>query len=103
MLRNKELQQLHVNTAQAKGGTFFGVKKACIFTERLAHFYVTSGYPPDVVHDLFEGIVPVELVKEKMEKTFAYRRHEVIEEKPFIAEFKRRWPALFSEHEVSHN
>ncbi|XP_030258227.1 uncharacterized protein LOC115572365 [Sparus aurata] len=35
-----------------------------------------------------------------MEKTFAYRRHEVIEEKPFIAEFKRRWPALFSEHEV---
>lgn len=44
-----------------------------------------------------------QVVKEKMEKTFAYRRHEVIEEKPFIAEFKRRWPALFSEHEVSHN
>ncbi|XP_051260738.1 uncharacterized protein LOC127366072 [Dicentrarchus labrax] len=41
-----------------------------------------------------------QVVKEKMEKTFAYRRHEVIEEKPFIAEFKRRWPALFSEQEV---
>lgn len=60
-LRNKELQQLHVNTAEAEGSASFGVKKACIFTERLAHFCVTSGYPPDVVHDLLEGIVPVEL------------------------------------------
>lgn len=59
--RNKELHQVHINTAQSKGGSFFGVKKVCIFTERLAPFCVTSGYPPDVVHDLFEGIVPVEL------------------------------------------
>lgn len=43
-----------------------------------------------------------QVVNEKMERTFAYRRHEVIEDKPFIAEFKRRWPALFSEREVSH-
>ncbi|KAL3045387.1 hypothetical protein OYC64_013623 [Pagothenia borchgrevinki] len=41
-----------------------------------------------------------QVVKDKMERTFAYRRHEVIEDKPFIAEFKRRWPALFSEREV---
>ncbi|KAI4792426.1 hypothetical protein KUCAC02_033392 [Chaenocephalus aceratus] len=41
-----------------------------------------------------------EVVKDKMERTFAYRRHEVIEDKPFIAEFKRRWLALFSEREV---
>ncbi|XP_066504331.1 sterile alpha motif domain-containing protein 3-like [Hoplias malabaricus] len=41
-----------------------------------------------------------QMIKEKMEKTFAYRRQEVIENKPFIAEFKRRWPALFSEREV---
>ncbi|XP_041835725.1 uncharacterized protein LOC121636350 [Melanotaenia boesemani] len=41
-----------------------------------------------------------QVVKEKMEKTFAYRRHEVIEDRPFIAELKRRWPALFFEHEV---
>ena len=43
------------------------------------------------------------VIKEKMEKTFAHRRREVIEEEPFIAEFKGRWPALFCEHEVSHN
>ncbi|XP_029956485.1 sterile alpha motif domain-containing protein 3-like isoform X1 [Salarias fasciatus] len=41
-----------------------------------------------------------QVVKAKMEMTFAYRRHEVIEDRPFIAEFKRRWPALFSEQEV---
>lgn len=46
-LRNKELHQLHVHTAQEKGGNCFGVKKGCIFTERLSHFSVTSGYPPD--------------------------------------------------------
>ncbi|KAL7842560.1 hypothetical protein SRHO_G00242490 [Serrasalmus rhombeus] len=40
------------------------------------------------------------VVKEKMERTFTYRRHEVIEDKPFIADFKERWPALFSEREV---
>ncbi|MEQ2314672.1 hypothetical protein AMECASPLE_014601, partial [Ameca splendens] len=40
-----------------------------------------------------------QVIKEKMEKTFAYRRREVIEDKPFIADFKRRWPALFSERE----
>lgn len=43
-----------------------------------------------------------QVVKEKMGRTFAYRRHEVIEDKPFIAEFKRMWPALFSACEVSH-
>ncbi|KAL7837452.1 hypothetical protein SRHO_G00271630 [Serrasalmus rhombeus] len=41
-----------------------------------------------------------QVVKEKMERTFAYRRHEVIEDKPFMADFKERWPALFSECEV---
>ena len=43
-----------------------------------------------------------QVVTEKMERTFAYRRHEVIEDEPFIADFKRRWPALFSEREVSY-
>lgn len=42
-----------------------------------------------------------QIIKHKMEKTFAYRRHEVVEDMPFIAEFKSRWPALFSEHEVN--
>lgn len=38
-----------------------GVKRQCTITERLNHFHVTTGYPPDVLHDLLEGIVPLEL------------------------------------------
>ena len=39
----------------------YGVKKACPFTENLEHFHVVTGYPPDIMHDIFEGIVPTEL------------------------------------------
>ncbi len=31
--------------------------------EKGGHFHVTRGYPPDIVHDLFEGIVPFELAR----------------------------------------
>ncbi|XP_041868494.1 sterile alpha motif domain-containing protein 3-like [Melanotaenia boesemani] len=41
------------------------------------------------------------VIKQKMEKTFAHRRYEVVQDMPFIAEFKSRWPALFMENEVS--
>ncbi|XP_041843288.1 uncharacterized protein LOC121641288 [Melanotaenia boesemani] len=36
-----------------------------------------------------------------MEKTFAHQWYEVVQDMPFIAEFKSRWPALFMENEVS--
>ncbi|XP_071343618.1 uncharacterized protein [Trachinotus anak] len=35
-----------------------------------------------------------------MAKTFAYRRQEVVRDKPMIAEFKIRWPGLFTVAEV---
>lgn len=59
-LRTKELHQVHVTSAQEKGVSCYVVKKA---TDSLAHFNVTTGYPPDVAHYLFEGTVPVELVE----------------------------------------
>ncbi|MEQ2293216.1 hypothetical protein AMECASPLE_031050 [Ameca splendens] len=34
-----------------------------------------------------------------MAKTFSHRRQEVIRHAPMIADFKTRWPALFSVHE----
>lgn len=40
------------------------------------------------------------VIKEKMAKTFAYRRPEVVRDKPMIAEFKTRWPGLFTMTEV---
>lgn len=39
----------------------YGVKKACPLTKKLSHFSFVRGYPPDILHDLFEGIVPKEL------------------------------------------
>lgn len=39
----------------------FGVKRSCPLTDSLEHFHVVDGYPPDLMHDLLEGIVPGEL------------------------------------------
>ena len=39
----------------------YGLKRACPLTENLEHFHVVSGYPPDILHDILEGIVPTEL------------------------------------------
>lgn len=60
-LRRKELHALHVKTASESGASCFGVKNHCIITETLTHFSIHTGYPPDIMHDVFEGIVPVEL------------------------------------------
>ena len=38
----------------------FGVQGDCTLSQ-LEYFHTVTGFPPDVLHDLFEGIVPVEL------------------------------------------
>lgn len=38
-----------------------GVKDICPLRKALQHFHPITGFPPDILHDLFEGIVPVEL------------------------------------------
>ncbi|XP_055085880.1 uncharacterized protein LOC117388188 isoform X2 [Periophthalmus magnuspinnatus] len=42
-----------------------------------------------------------ELIKRKMERTFPHRRQEIVRDMPFIADFKSRWPALFSHREIN--
>ena len=37
-----------------------GLKRVCPLS-RLAHFHPAKGFPPDFLHDVLEGIVPVEL------------------------------------------
>jgi len=61
LLRTKEIHEAHLKSAQETDTNCFGVKRACVLTENLQHFHVNTGYPPDIVHDLFEGIVPSEL------------------------------------------
>nr|XP_023653589.1 uncharacterized protein LOC111836495 isoform X2 [Paramormyrops kingsleyae] len=42
-----------------------------------------------------------EIVRKLMDMTFAYRRHEVVHDSPFVADFKSRWPALFQVREIN--
>lgn len=62
-LRTAEEHQGHVKHALESNVNVVGVKKACVFSDSLNYFNVTTGYPPDLAHDLFEGIVPVELAE----------------------------------------
>uniref|UniRef100_A0A3B5PS92 PB1 domain-containing protein n=1 Tax=Xiphophorus maculatus TaxID=8083 RepID=A0A3B5PS92_XIPMA len=39
------------------------------------------------------------VIADKMARTFAYRRQEVVNEEPGIEDFKDRWPALFQQKE----
>ncbi|KAI7790587.1 hypothetical protein IRJ41_011391 [Triplophysa rosa] len=41
------------------------------------------------------------VIKAKMEKTFSYRRQQIVEQRPMIEEFKNQWPALFQQSEVN--
>lgn len=41
-----------------------------------------------------------EVVRMKMEKTFANRRYEVVRDTPMIQDVQARWPALFELNEV---
>ncbi|GAA6087772.1 uncharacterized protein LOC108179280 [Tachysurus ichikawai] len=38
----------------------YGVKGSCVFRE-LDYFHTVGGFPPDLMHDLLEGVIPVEM------------------------------------------
>lgn len=63
ILRSKESHKEHVKCAEDSGKPCLGVKRACVLTKNLSYFDVTTGYPPDILHDLLEGVVPVELAQ----------------------------------------
>ncbi|XP_021325588.1 uncharacterized protein [Danio rerio] len=42
------------------------------------------------------------IIGEKMEKTFYYRRTEVVKDCPAVKDFMERWPALFCESEIKN-
>lgn len=54
---------MHVHTAQENTALTHvcGVKRQRTLTENQNDFSVLSGCPPDVLHNLFEGILPQEL------------------------------------------
>lgn len=55
---DKHVQDVSQDSTKAKK---YGVKESCPLSESLKHFHVVHGYPPDILHDLLEGIVPIEV------------------------------------------
>lgn len=39
----------------------YGVKNTCVPSDHLSFFHPVTGFPPDFLHDLFEGVISVEL------------------------------------------
>lgn len=109
-LRNIGCPELCINAVNEKrGSTSHGPNQ--VKKPRKAEVNYCPDYPVGETRESLEGerqalLLEVKkknnqkLIKIKMERTFAYRRREVIEDMPFIAEFKDRWPALFSGSEV---
>ena len=55
---NRCVEELHQNQALKSVN---GVKRECILSKHLAFFHPMTGFPPDILHDLFEGVIPIEL------------------------------------------
>lgn len=61
-LRTKDIHADHLRIIEENElPNYYGVKSKCILSKHLEYFDTTTGFPPDIVHDLFEGIVPFEL------------------------------------------
>ncbi|XP_048879276.1 uncharacterized protein LOC125747811 [Brienomyrus brachyistius] len=109
-LRNLGCPELSINSLKHKPADrcqpAYDVKKP-----RKAEVNFCPPYPAGETQDSLEGerlalLSEVKkrhndkVVREKMAKTFAYRRQEVVRNKPMIVEFKIRWPGLFTVAEM---
>lgn len=45
------LQLSHENVSHVNG-----VKCECVFSKHLSYFHPVTGFPPDILHDFFEGV-----------------------------------------------
>ena len=60
-LRTKHSHNTDVHAVMHGDSRQNGVRADCVLSQQLEHFHTVNGFPPDVLHNLFEGIVPVEL------------------------------------------
>ena len=63
VIRTADVHQSHLR-AVAIDSSFtrtYGVKGRCLFDE-LEHFSVTESLPPDVMHDILEGLLPINIL-----------------------------------------
>nr|XP_046262986.1 uncharacterized protein LOC124068633 [Scatophagus argus] len=95
------------NKPAGKRSAAFGIKKA-----KRAEVNFCPTYPSAETEESLESMRKAllldvgkrnnrEAVKLKMEKTFAYRRHEIVRDAPMVEDFRLRWPALFEVSEIN--
>lgn len=61
VMRTKVAHDNLVQELQNGSEENYGVKNSCVLSDHLSFFHPITGFPPDLLHDLFEGVVPVEL------------------------------------------
>lgn len=61
--RTKASHDLHLQYVQERDtlSSHFGFKGYCVLCESLNYLHPITGFPPDLLHDLLEGIISVEL------------------------------------------
>ncbi|XP_034546085.1 uncharacterized protein LOC117817472 isoform X1 [Notolabrus celidotus] len=103
LLRTKEShnENLYMLRENEKLKSIDGVKRDCVLN-RLSYFHCITGFPPDLLHDLLEGIVPLELclcLKKFIGKKYFTLHHlnTVIQRFPYKFSDKTNRPQKLSE------
>lgn len=103
VLRTSEVHQYHLARIQEfpDDKTIYGVNSSCPF-DRLSYFSVTQALPPDVMHDLLEGVVPLVMklviCKAHTEKHITIREiNEELQKMPIGQNDKTNKPVQLSE------
>lgn len=70
----------------------YGVKRGCPLSDNLTYFHVVGGFPPDILHDFLEGVVPVELAL--CLQSFIAKKYVTLDS---VNEAIRKFPYTFSD------
>lgn len=97
---NRQVQDVLQDPSMAQK---HGVKGVCPLTQSLEHFHVTEGYPPDLLHDLLEDIVPIELalcLRKMISKGYISLEtiNKAIEQFPYTFSDKTNRPQLLTKN-----
>ncbi|XP_013884485.1 uncharacterized protein LOC106532868 isoform X2 [Austrofundulus limnaeus] len=111
LLKSQGCPELSVNSLKSKASTsLFPAAKIKKARRAEANFYPSFplGETPETMeNERLELLTAIRkrnnggVIADKMARTFAYRRQEVVNEEPGIEDFKERWPALFQPKEIN--
>lgn len=86
------------------------MKGECVLSKHLSFFHPVTGFPPDILHNLFEGVIPIELslcLQDLISKGFFTldRLNHIIRSFPYKNSDKVNKPkiilkAAFSKHSI---